>query len=119
MVHSTVSTAALSDLSIVLKDKTIERANQIAERTGSLEIGLAKALLIEKLEAKLADNQLCRILFVKRDGSLRDMLCVSNPILNSKLVKGVGHEHFGTKVVYDVEKAAYRSFRYESLVKVF
>ena len=104
---------------VALSDKVITRANIIAERTGSLEIGIVKAMMLEQLEAKLAENQLCRIIFQKRDGSLREMLCVSSPILNSKLVKGVGREHFGTKVVYDVEKAAYRSFRIESLIKVF
>ena len=104
---------------VALSDKTISRANIIAQRTGSLEVGIVKSLLIEQLEAKLALNQLCHIQFVKRDGTLRDMWCVSNPTLNSKLVKGVGHEHYGTKVVYDVEKAAYRSFRLETLIKVF
>jgi hypothetical protein len=115
----TVPTIALSNMAIALKDKTIERANLIAERTGSLEIGLAKALLIEQLEAKLADNQLCRIIFVKRDGSLREMFCSTNPSLCSKHVKGVSREHFGTKVVFDVEKGEFRSFRLESIVKVY
>ena len=115
----TVPNIALSNMAIALKNKTIERANLIAERTGSLEIGIAKALLIEQLEAKLADNQLCRILFVKRDGSLREMFCSTNPSLCSKHVKGVGREHYGTKVVFDVEKGEFRSFRLESIVKVY
>ena len=104
---------------VALSDKTIERANIIAERTGSLEVGIVKSLLIEQLEAKLALNQLCCVQFVKRDGSLRTMYCTTNPSLCSKHVKGVGREHFGTKVVWDVEKSAFRSFRYESIVKVF
>lgn len=115
----TVSNQVMGGMVVALSDKTIERANLIAERTGSLEIGIAKAMMLEQLEAKLAENQLCRILFVKRDGSLREMFCVANPSLYSKHVKGVGHEHYGTKVVWDVEKSAFRSFRYESLVKVF
>lgn len=114
-----VSTVALANMTVALSDKTITRANVIAERTGSIEVGLAKALLIEQLEAKLASNQCCHIVFVKRDGSLREMFCVSNPSLNSKLVKGMRREHFGTKVVFDVEKGEYRSFRWESLIKVF
>ena len=104
---------------VVLNNKTITRANLIAERTGSLEMGIVKAMLIEQLEAKLADNQLCHILFQKRDGSLREMWCTTNPALCSKHIKGVHREHFGTKVVWDVEKSAFRSFRYESLVKVY
>ena len=110
--QKTVSTIALSD-------KTIERANLIAQRIGSLEIGIAKALMLEQLETKLALNQLCCIQFVKRDGSLRTMYCTTNPDLCSKHIKGVGREHYGTKVVFDVEKGEFRSFRLESLVKVF
>lgn len=104
---------------VALKDKTIERANIIAQRIGNLEVALVKAMMLEQLEAKLADNQLCHILFQKRDGSLREMWCTTNPSLCSKHIKGVGHEHYGTKVVFDVEKNDFRSFRLESLIKVF
>jgi len=115
----TIPSVALGNMTVALSDKTIERANLIAERTGSLEVGIAKALMIEQLESKLADNQLCHILFVKRDGSLREMYCSTNPSLCSKHIKGVGREHYGTKVVFDVEKGEFRSFRLESLIKVF
>jgi hypothetical protein len=104
---------------VALSDKTISRANIIAQRTGSLEVGIVKSLLIEQLEAKLESNQLCHILFEKRDGSLREMYCVQNPSLYSKHVKGVGRKHYGTKIVWDVEKSAFRSFRLESLIKVY
>ena len=43
---------------VALSDKVITRANIIAERTGSLEIGIVKAMMLEQLEAKLAENQL-------------------------------------------------------------
>ncbi len=119
MVQTTIPTVAIANMTVALSDITITRANVIAERTGSLEVGLAKALLLEQLEAKLADNQLCHIIFVKRDGSLREMWCSTNPSLCSKYIKGVGKEHFGTKVVFDVAKGGFRSFRWESLVKVF
>lgn len=104
---------------VVLKDKTVERANIIAQRIGNLEIAIVKAMMLEQLEAKLADNQLAHIIFQKKDGSLREMWCSTNPSLCSKYVKGVHREHYGTKVVFDVEKGAFRSFRLESLVKVF
>ncbi len=115
----TVSNQVMGSMVVALSDKTIERANLIAERTGSLEVGIAKAMMLEQLEAKLAQNQLCHIIFVKRDGSLREMFCVQNASLYGKHVKGVGHEHYGTKVVWDVEKSEFRSFRLESLIKVF
>ena len=119
MVQTTIPAVALANMTVALSDKTIERANLIAERTGSLEIGIAKALMLEQLESKLAENQLCRILFVKRDGSLREMWCSTNPSLCSKHVKGGSREHYGTKVVCDVEIGKFRSFRLESILKVF
>ena len=47
MVQTTISAVAL-------KDMTVVRANVIAERTGSLEMGIAKAMLIEQLKSKLS-----------------------------------------------------------------
>ena len=104
---------------VVLKDKTVERANIIAQRIGSLEIAIVKAMMLEQLDAKLADNQLAHIIFQKKNGSLREMWCSTNPSLCSKHVKGVHREHYGTKVVFDVEKGEFRSFRFESIIKVF
>ena len=104
---------------VVLKDKTVERANIIAQRIGSLEIAIVKAMMLEQLDAKLADNQLAHIIFQKKNGSLREMWCSTNPSLCSKHLKGVHREHYGTKVVFDVEKGEFRSFRFESIIKVF
>ena len=104
---------------VVLKDKTVERANIIAQRIGSLEIAIVKAMMLEQLDAKLADNQLAHIIFQKKNGSLREMWCSTNPSLCSKHVKGVHRDHYGTKVVFDVEKGEFRSFRFESIIKVF
>lgn len=55
---------------VVLKDKTVERANIIAQRIGSLEIAIVKAMMLEQLDAKLADNQLAHIIFQKKMGHL-------------------------------------------------
>ena len=117
MVQTTIPAVALANMTVALSDKTIERANLIAERTGSLEVGIAKALMLEQLEAKL--NGVAHIIFQKRDLSYREMFCTTNPSLCSKHVKGVRREHYGTKIVFDVEKGEFRSFRLESLIKVF
>jgi hypothetical protein len=111
MTQTIISTIAVNDMTVV-------RANKIAERTGSLEMGIAKAMLIEQLKQKLA-NGVAHFIFQKRDGSLREMWCSTNPSLCSKHVKGVHREHYGTKVVFDVEKGEFRSFRFESIIKVF
>lgn len=103
---------------IALNSKTIERANVIAQRLGSAAMGVAKALMIELLEAKL--DGIAHIIFQKKDGTLREMYCTTNTSLISKYIVGCNKKtSYGTKVVWDVEKCAFRSFRLESLVKVF
>lgn len=103
---------------IALNDKTIERANIIAQRLGSAAMGVAKALMIELLEAKL-DGIAC-IIFQRKDGTLRKMYCTTNTSLISKHIVGSNRKpSFGTKIVWDVEKCAFRSFRLESLVRVY
>jgi hypothetical protein len=104
---------------IAVKDMTIVRANVIADRTGSLEMGIAKALLIEQLKAKLSG--IAHIIFQKKDGSLREMYCTTNKSLIERHLThtGVSRECYATTAVFDVEKGAWRSFRWESIIKVF
>ena len=105
---------------VALKDMTVVRANVIAERTGSLEMGIAKAMLIEQLKQKLA-NGVAHFVFEKRDHSLREMFATTCKPLIEKHVngRGVSRELYATTAVFDVEKGAWRSFRWESLIKVF
>ena len=104
---------------VALKDMTVVRANVIAERTGSLEMGIAKAMLIEQLKSKLSG--IAHIIFQKKDGSLREMFATTCKPLIEKHVngRGVSRELYATTAVFDVEKGAWRSFRWESLIKVF
>lgn len=113
MVQTTISAVAL-------KDMTVVRANVIAERTGSLEMGIAKAMLIEQLKQKLA-NGVAHFIFEKRDHSLREMFATTCKPLIERHVngRGVSRELYATTAVFDVEKGAWRSFRWESLIKVF
>lgn len=113
MVQTTISAVAL-------KDMTVVRANVIAERTGSLEVGIAKALLIEQLKEKMKTS-VQHFLFQKRDGSLREMFATTCKPLIERHVngRGVSRELYATTAVFDVEKGAWRSFRWESLIKVF
>jgi hypothetical protein len=110
---TTVSTVAL-------KDMTVVRANVIAERTGSLEMGIAKALLIEQLKEKMA-NGVAHFIFKKKDGSLREMFATTCKPLIEKHVngRGVSRECYATTAVFCVESGAWRSFRWESIIKVF
>ena len=104
---------------------TVVRANVIAERTGSLEMGIAKALLIEQLKDKLA-NGVAHFIYTKRSNKygeveLREAWGTTNPSLAQKHINGngVSRELFKTTAYFDVEKGAWRSFRWESIIKVF
>ena len=105
---------------IAVKDMTIVRANVIAERTGSLEMGIAKAMLIEQLKAKLKTS-VAHFIFQKKNGELREMFATTNPALCSRHIngRGVSRECYATTAVFCVESGDWRSFRWESLIKVF
>ena len=105
---------------VAVKDMTIVRANVIAERTGSLEIGIVKAMMIEQLKEKMKTS-VQHFLFRKKDGSLREMFATTCAPLIAKHVsgRGVSRECYATTAVFDVEKGAWRSFRWESIIKVF
>ena len=105
---------------IAVKDMTITRANVIAKRTGSLEMGIAKAMLIEQLKEKLA-NGVAHFIFEKRDHSLREMFATTNPALCSRHIngRGVSRELYATTAVFDVECGQWKSFMWQSLIQVF
>ena len=113
MTQTIISTIAVNDM-------TVKRANVIAQRTGSLEMGIAKAMLIEQLKEKMRTS-VQHFIFQKRDGSLREMFATTcKPLIEKHLRHtGVSRECYATTAVFDVEKGAWRSFRWESLVKVF
>ena len=111
---------AHTSTAVALNDTTITRANVIAQRIGSLEIGIAKAMLIEQLKQKMA-NGVAHFIFQKKDGSLREMFATTCKPLVEKHVVGTGasRECYGTTAVFCVESGAWRSFRWESIIKVF
>ena len=105
---------------IAVKDMTIVRANVIAERSGSLEMGIAKAMLIEQLKAKLKTS-VAHFIFQKKNGELREMFATTCKPLIERHVngRGVSRENYATTAVWDCEASAWKSFRWESLIKVF
>lgn len=113
MTQTIISTIAVNDM-------TVTRANVIAKRTGSLEMGIAKAMLIEQLKSKLASG-VAHFIFEKRDHSLREMFATTNPALCSRHIngRGVSRELYATTAVFDVECGQWKSFRWESLIQVF
>ena len=105
---------------IAVKDMTVTRANVIAQRTGSLEMGIAKAMLIEQLKSKLASG-VAHFIFEKRDGTLREMFATTCKSLVERHIngRGISREYYATTAVFDVESGSWKSFRWESLIKVF
>ena len=113
MTQTIISTIAVNDM-------TVTRANVIAKRTGSLEMGIAKAMLIEQLKAKLKTS-VAHFIFQKKNGELREMFATTCKPLIEKHIngRGVSRELYKTTAVFDVESGSWKSFRWESLIKVF
>lgn len=105
---------------IAINNATAYRAIVIASRTQSAEMGIAKALLIDTLKTKLA-NGIAHFVFRKKDGSLREAWGTTQRNIASAKVngRGVDRETYNTTAYFDVEKGAWRSFRWETLVQVF
>jgi hypothetical protein len=105
---------------LVITDTTAVRMNVIAQRTQNLLIAGAKAMMIESLKEKLR-NGVAHFIFQKRNGEYREMFATTNKALVQRHIVGTGvsRELYATTAVFDVEKGAWRSFRWESIVKVY
>lgn len=105
---------------LVITNDTATRMAVIAARTGSELMAGAKAMMIENLKDKLR-NGVAHFIFQKKNGELREMFATTNKALVERHIVGTGEnrELYATTAVYDVEKGAWRSFRWESIVKVF
>ena len=105
---------------LAISSTTVVRASVIAQRTHSDEIGIIKAMMIEQLKEKLS-NGVAHFIFIKKDGSTGEAWGTTNPSLAQKHINGngVSRELFMTTAYFDIEKGGWRSFRWESIVKVF
>ena len=105
---------------LIITDTTAVRMNVIAQRTQNLLVAGAKAMMIENLKEKLR-NGVAHFIFVKKNGEIREAFGTTNAAVAAKYTNGNGisREHFKTTAYFDIEKGAWRSFRWESIVKVF
>ena len=105
---------------LIITDTTAVRMNVIAQRTQNLLIAGAKAMMIESLKDKLR-NGVAHFIFQKKNGELREMFATTNPSLVKRHIngRGVSRELYATTAVFDCELGEWRSFRWESIVKVF
>ena len=105
---------------LIITDTTAVRMNVIAQRTQNLLVAGAKAMMIESLKEKLR-NGVAHFIFVKKNGEIREAFGTTNSSVASKYTNGNGisREYFKTTAYFDIEKGEWRSFRWESIVKVF
>lgn len=105
---------------LVISNSTANRMMVILQRTGSDLVAGAKAMMIENLKEKLR-NGVAHFLYTKKDGTIREAWGTTNAALAHKYTNGNGisREYYKTTAYFDIEKSAWRSFRWESIIKVF
>ena len=105
---------------LIITNTTAVRMNVIAERTQDLLVAGAKAMMIESLKDKLR-NGVAHFIFIKKNGEVREAFGTTNAAVAAKYTNGNGisREYFKTTAYFDIEKGQWRSFRWESIVKVF
>ena len=105
---------------LALEKMTAARVAVIGLRTGSDLFAGAKAMMIESLKEKMSAG-VAHFLFVKKNGEAREAWGTLNRTLVSKYINGRGEsrEVYATSAYFDVEKATWRSFRWESIVQIF
>lgn len=105
---------------LIITDTTAVRMNVIAERTQNLLMAGAKAMMIQNLKEKLR-NGVAHFIFIKKNGEVREAFGTTNAAVAAKYTNGNGisREYFKTTAYFDIEKGEWRSFRWESIIKVF
>ena len=105
---------------ITTNNLTITRMAVIAKRTDSEFMAGAKAMMVESLKRQMK-NGIAHFVFMKKDGTLREACGTTNRRLAQKHVNGNGEsrEFYCTTAYFDVERGAWRSFRWENIVAVF
>lgn len=120
-MNATLSTNCkmMSNIAIV-NNMTATRAMVIASRTNSIDNGIVKASMINELKVKLA-NGIAHFIFAKKNGELREAwgTTMGNIAKAKTNGRGESRESFATTAFFDCEKGEWRSFRWETLIKVF
>ena len=99
---------------------TVTRVKVIERRTGSELFAGLKAMMIESLKDKMSAG-VAHFVFKKKDDTIREAWGTLNRSLVEKYINGRGEsrEIYSTSAYYDIEKAEWRSFRWESIIQVF
>lgn len=109
---------------LVLSTKDAQRALVIAERTqavtpAELMVAGAKAAMIVSLKKRM-QTSVVEFYFYKKNGELTRRFGTTMGTLVQHHINGNGisRDSVNTVAFFDVEAGSWRSFRYESLVKV-
>ena len=99
---------------------TATRMAVIGLRTGSGIATGAKAMMIENLKMKMR-NGVAHFVYVKKNGDVREAWGTTNASLAAKHINGNGcsREDYATTAYFDIERGAWRSFRWETLIAVY
>ncbi len=110
---------------ISVENKTARRANVIANRIGSIEVGLYKAMMIALLKEKM-NHGVAHFLYAKKPNKngeieLREAWGTTQSNIVAATTNGRGYDKELDNCIpyFDVIKGAWRSFRFENLVKVY
>ena len=107
---------------IILNGITATRARVIMVRTNAREIdGISKAVLVEQLKEKLKSGTIVKFVYLESDGGVRVAFGTTNPnfIKDKVCGRGQSREDFAITAYFDLEKCAWRSFRWENLIAIF
>ena len=110
----------MSTMIITTNNLTVARMAVIAKRTSSDLMAGAKAMMVESLKRQMK-NGIAHFVFMKKDGSLREAWGTTNKSLAEKHINGNGvcREFYCTTAYFDIERGAWRSFRWENIVAVY
>ena len=92
----------------------------VSVKKNSAYVGIAKSLLIEEAKHQMR-NGTCHFLYMNKDGTVREVFGTLNAALCDKHINGRGQspETWGFSCYFDVEKGAFRSFRWANIIDIF
>jgi hypothetical protein len=98
---------------------TLTRMAVIGKRTNSALMAGAKAMMVENVKNQMRTG-VAHFVYMKKSGELREAFGTTSKALVERYVNGNGisRECYATTAYFDVEKAAWRSFRWENIVAV-
>lgn len=110
---------------MIANDRDIERASYMVTKTGgniNPIILSAKVAMISELKRRLERGEIVEFDYIKKStGTLRHAIgCLYQNLIASK-IKGTGMPNsvYGNFTYFDLTKNQFRSFSYETIVKVY